>query len=181
MSQPTPPIGNAESPRPLGARRWLNIALGLAFVGLAGLGVVLPVLPTTPFLILASACFVRSSPRLNSWLLGSPLFGPMLRDWQHHRRVRRRVKHIAAVMLIVAVGLSAWLGQFTWPWMVALIVLALVGLAVVMRLPEKSRWTLEEVVAQSVAPGPVATAAQPAASADVHATPMPRLDRDAAE
>jgi len=119
-----------------GPRRWLSIVLGLFFVGLAAAGVLLPVLPTTPFLILASACFVRSSPRLNAWLLRSRLFGPMLRQWQEHRRVQRRVKYAAAGVLLLAVSLSAWIGQLSWPWMTLLVALALIGLVVVLRLPE---------------------------------------------
>ena len=138
MSNAPEPPPTPESPSLHGPRRWLYVALGLLFVGVAALGVVLPVLPTTPFLIVASACFVRSSPRLNAWLLRSPLFGPMLRDWQQHRKVHRRVKHVAIVVLLLAVTLSAWLGQFSWPWLVLLIVLALIGLAVVIRLPEKT-------------------------------------------
>lgn len=130
-----------------GPRRWLNIGLGLLFVGLAALGVVLPILPTTPFLILASACFVRSSPRLNAWLLHTRLFGPMLRDWQHHRSVSRRVKHLAVALIVVVVALSAWLGDFAWPWLVALVVLALIGLAVVMRLPENPDTALSDAIA----------------------------------
>jgi len=116
--------------------RWLYVGLGFAFVGLAVLGVLLPVLPTTPFLIVASACFVRSSPRLNAWLLRSRVFGGLLRDWQQRRGVKRRVKFAAAGLLLLAVALSAWIGQFSWPWMTVLIVLALIGLAVVLRLPE---------------------------------------------
>ena len=149
MEQPVVPD---RQPLPThGPRRWLNIVLGLFFVGLAALGVVLPVLPTTPFLILASACFVRSSPRLNAWLLHTRLFGPMLRDWQQHRRVSRRVKHLAIVLILIFVALSAWLGDFSWPWLVALIVLALIGLAVVMRLPEKPDAVPQEI-AEMAAP-----------------------------
>src|SRR5688572_29950786 len=150
MDQPTVP--DRELLPTHGPRRWLNIVLGLFFVGLAALGVVLPVLPTTPFLILASACFVRSSPRLNSWLLHTRLFGPLLRDWQQHRRVSRRVKHLAVVLILVFVTLSAWLGDFSWPWLVALIVLALIGLAVVLRLPEKPDPALQEIAEVSAAP-----------------------------
>jgi uncharacterized protein len=127
----------ASQPLPMrGPRRWLIVLLGLFFVGLAAAGVFLPVLPTTPFLILASACFVRSSPRLNAWLLRSRLFGPMLRHWQEHRCVQRRVKYAAAGVLLLAVSLSAWIGQLSWPWMTLLVVLALIGLMVVLRLPE---------------------------------------------
>jgi uncharacterized protein len=132
----------SAAPRPPslhGPRRWLNIGLGLAFVGLAGLGVVLPVLPTTPFLIVASACFVRSSPRLNAWLLRSRVFGGLLREWQEYRRVRRRVKYTAAAVLLAVVAGSAWLGQLSWPWLTVLIALGLVGLSVVLRLPEMPR------------------------------------------
>lgn len=134
-----------------GPRRWLLILLGLSFVGLAVLGVFLPVLPTTPFLILASACFVRSSPRLNAWLLRSRLFGPMLRDWQEQRRVRRHVKLIAATVLVVIVTLSAWLGQLSGPWLAVLVVLALIGLTVVLRLPEQPRPTVVQMLMEKEA------------------------------
>lgn len=137
-----PDIASPPLARP---RRWLSIALGLVFVGLGALGVFLPVLPTTPFLILASACFVRSSPWLNAWLLNSPIFGPLLRDWQRHRRVRRRVKHLSAALLIMAVALSVWLGQLSSPWLIVVLVLALIGLAVVMRLPERSPTTASDL------------------------------------
>jgi hypothetical protein len=114
--------------------RWLLIALGLIFVAIGVVGTALPVLPTTPFLLLASACFIRSSPRLNAWLLRSRLFGPFLRDWQQHHGVRLHVKITAVTVLTVAVGLSLWLGNLSWPWAAALIALALVGLIVVVRL-----------------------------------------------
>src|SRR5688572_22134872 len=127
--------GSTPMPRMHGPRRWLSVLLGLFFVGLGAAGIVVPVLPTTPFLILASACFVRSSPRLNAWLLRSRLFGPMLRQWQEQGRVQRRVKYAAAGVLLLAVSLSAWIGQFSWPWMTLLVTLALIGLVVVLRLP----------------------------------------------
>jgi uncharacterized membrane protein YbaN (DUF454 family) len=146
-----------------GPRRWLNVGLGLAFVGLAALGVVLPVLPTTPFLIVASACFVRSSPRLNAWLLRSRVFGGLLREWQEHRRVRRRVKYTAAAVLLAALAASAGLGQLSWLWLTALIVLGLIGLSVVLRLPEMPRGagTMVEQSAQADPPAPGSCAPDP--------------------
>ncbi len=57
-------------------------AVGLLFVGLGGIGVVVPGLPTTGFLILAAWCFSHSSPRLEAWLLSLPKFGPMIRDYR---------------------------------------------------------------------------------------------------
>jgi channel protein (hemolysin III family) len=118
-----------------GFRGVLYMALGCFFVGLGALGAVLPVLPTTPFLLLASFFFVRSSPRLYQWLLRSPLFGPFLRDWHEHRGVRPRVKVIAVSVMLAAVGASIFWGNLSWPFLVLLLVLAAVGLGVVLRLP----------------------------------------------
>ncbi len=118
-----------------GPRRIVCLALGWLFVGLAFLGALLPVLPTTPFLLLACGCFARSSPAANRWLLGSPLFGPLLLDWQRHRGVRRHVKW-TAVATIVAVGAASvtW-GGLSAPLLALVVALLLVGLVVVVRLP----------------------------------------------
>jgi hypothetical protein len=87
-----------------GFEAWLFRVLGLAFVGLAYLGAVLPVLPTTPFLLLASACFARSSPRLHRWLRRTPYFGHLIRDWETHRGIRPGVKATAVLMVTLVVG-----------------------------------------------------------------------------
>ena len=73
-------------------RRIGFLMVGYCMVGLGFLGVFLPVLPTTPFLIVAAACFARSSPRLEAWLLGHPRFGPLLRDWRARGAIPRRAK-----------------------------------------------------------------------------------------
>jgi uncharacterized membrane protein YbaN (DUF454 family) len=111
------------------------VGLGLFFVGLGAAGTFLPVLPTTPFLLLASFFFIRSSPRLNDWLLRTRLFGPVLRDWQRHRAVRPRVKVTAVSVLVLFAGGSAAFGSLSPPLLVVLVVLALIGLVVVLRLP----------------------------------------------
>jgi uncharacterized membrane protein YbaN (DUF454 family) len=85
----------------------LFLVLGWVFVGLAALGVVLPVVPTTPFLLLAAACFARSSPRFHRWLLESRLFGPTIRRWQESRTISRRVKLYAITLLFLVGGSSA--------------------------------------------------------------------------
>lgn len=101
--------------------RVLFISAGLTCVGLAYLGTILPGLPTTPWLLAASYCFARSSPRLQRWLLRSPVFGRMLRDWHEHRGIRRPVKVLACVMVVAACTFSVgFAGLPTWArWAVA--------------------------------------------------------------
>ncbi|MCF6310874.1 MAG: YbaN family protein [Verrucomicrobiales bacterium] len=73
----------------------MYLSLGFLFVALAALGVFLPVLPTTPFLILAAACFAKSSKKRHQWLLDHPIFGPSIRNWEEHRCMTLRSKVIA--------------------------------------------------------------------------------------
>jgi uncharacterized membrane protein YbaN (DUF454 family) len=90
-----------------GPTRWLLVTCGFVFVGLAAVGAVLPVLPTTPLLLVAAACFARSSPRFYNWLLANRVFGPLirewLRDWRATGSIPLRAK-IWAVTLIVLIG-----------------------------------------------------------------------------
>jgi uncharacterized protein len=86
--------------------RQVLLGLGFFFVALAFLGVVLPVVPTTPFLLVAAACFSRSSPRFHGWLLANPLFGPVIRDWQEHRSVPMRAKVLTVIMVGIVGGIS---------------------------------------------------------------------------
>jgi len=80
-------------------RQWLLMIIGLMAVGLGILGIFLPLLPTTPFLLLAAACFIRSSDRLYQWLLRNRWFGPYIRDYREHRGIPRRAKVIALILL----------------------------------------------------------------------------------
>jgi uncharacterized protein len=102
--------GGAGRPPAGGVRRGLYAAGGLACVGLAYLGVLLPGLPTTPWVLLASYCFGKSSPRLHRWLKRSPVFGRLLHDWEHHRGIRRPVKVLAVCLIVTVVTLSITLG-----------------------------------------------------------------------
>ena len=128
-SQPTKP------PKVTGFRKSIYISLGILFVGLAAVGVALPGLPTTPFLLLASFFFVRSSPRFHTMLLRSRIFGPFLRDWYEKRAIRPGVKYTTLVLIPTMIGISAYFAQFSWPVLAVVIVLGLVGITVVMRLP----------------------------------------------
>lgn len=114
--------------------RALYLALGALCFALAVLGVALPVLPTTPFLLLTSWCLVRSSPRLNEALRRSPLFGPLLRDWEDRRGVRVHVKVTAVATIAIAVAASFFSGGLSTPLRVVLVLLGFVGATVVLRL-----------------------------------------------
>jgi uncharacterized membrane protein YbaN (DUF454 family) len=112
-----------------GPLRWLLLATGFVFVALAGLGAVLPVLPTVPFLLVAAACFARSSARFYHWLLANRLFGPMIRDWRETRSIPLRAK-VSAIALVVLVGGSSVLFWVANPWAplgVTVVLLGLIG------------------------------------------------------
>lgn len=82
--------------------RYAYVALGLLCVGLGALGAFLPVLPTTPFMLVALWAFARSSKRLETWLLEHPRFGPRLIAWRTHRVVPLPVKLTAWSSMIVS-------------------------------------------------------------------------------
>lgn len=84
----------------------LLIALGLVSVGLAVIGIFLPVLPTTPLLLLALACFAKSSEKLHNWLMEQKTFGPLIRQWHDTRSMTRKAKICAIVTIVIAGGIS---------------------------------------------------------------------------
>ena len=84
----------------------LMITLGWLFVVLAIIGVLLPILPTTPFLILALALFSKSSPIFHIILLDNKWFGPTLRQWEQHKTLSRKIKYKATALIIMAFVIS---------------------------------------------------------------------------
>ncbi len=78
-------------------------SLGILSVGLGTLGVFLPLLPTTPFLLLAAWCFLKSSERAHAWIYRQPLFGKALKDWEKNRSIARPTKVLAISMIILSV------------------------------------------------------------------------------
>ncbi len=86
--------------------KFIFISLGFLFIALGGVGLVLPVMPTTPFLLLAAACFARSSPRFYDWLLNIHVFGSLIKNWQETRSIPKKSKLVAIFSIILMGGLS---------------------------------------------------------------------------
>ncbi len=95
---------------------WLAVALGT-------LGVVLPLLPTTPFILLAAWCFARSSPRFHHWLMYRSWFGGYLRYWQRYRAMPPGAKPRAVAFILITFAVSLWLVQMTWVRVLLLLIL----------------------------------------------------------
>ena len=135
-----------------GPARWLWFAGGWVAVGLGGLGVIVPGLPTTVFFIVAASCFARSSPRFERWVLDLPKIGPMVRDHRDGLGMPRRAKRFAIGTMWLFAGTSAALSASGAPAVAAAIVFAaLVGhWYIARRVP-----TREDVLAQRPGPPPV--------------------------
>lgn len=87
---------------------WFLVGAAATACGVAG--AILPLVPTTPFLLVAAYAFARSSPRLEAWLLGHPRFGRLIRNWQQHRGVDPTAKAVAVCVMGLAFALTWALG-----------------------------------------------------------------------
>ncbi len=111
LKQPAPPGVVAQ------AERALWFAAGCLALAVAAVGLVIPVMPAVPFVVLALMCFSRSSERSKQWLLRQPLFGPILRDWQAHHGVARRTKGWSSALLLISTVGAWWLMPEPWRWL----------------------------------------------------------------
>ncbi len=91
-----------------GIKKYLLLGIGSIALALGVIGVVVPLLPTTPFLLLASFCYVRSSARLHRWLMNHRVFGKLLYDYTTHRAVKRNVKISALTCLWLSLAISIY-------------------------------------------------------------------------
>ena len=88
--------------------RVLWVGLGGRFVGVGAIGAVVPGMPTTVFLVLAAACFIRSSQRLYDWLISNKTFGPYLKDYREGKGIPRRAKVLALSMIVIFVSFAVF-------------------------------------------------------------------------
>lgn len=88
--------------------RGLFFLLGLLFVGLGVIGIVLPGLPTTPFMLLATGCFAKSSAKFHHWLITHKTFGKFIVDWQERRVIPKRAKILSWTMMTASCAMMFW-------------------------------------------------------------------------
>lgn len=124
--EPTP----LQTPAPI---RWLWIAFGGLCVALAFIGIALPLVPTTPFLLLAAFAFAKSSPRLHAWIMGHKRFGPMITNWNDHGAISRPTKVISLSVMAVMPPLSWSFGAPMWTVVTQIVILSLSGLFIATR------------------------------------------------
>lgn len=133
MQQGQPDTGQAEISR----FRYAFMGLGFVCVGLGMLGAFLPVLPTTPFLLIALWAFSRSSRRFHHWLYTHPRFGSRLREWHEHGTIPVKVKVSAVSAMAISFSIMAFVARVKWPVLVATGVFMLVGATYVLSRPSR--------------------------------------------
>jgi uncharacterized membrane protein YbaN (DUF454 family) len=129
------PGSGERQPAASGWRKLVLLPVASVCFALAILGVVLPGLPATPFLLITSYLLVRCSPRLNAALLRSRLFGPILADWQVHGGLRPHVKVKSIVLVIAMVALTICLSGYSLWLTLTVVSLATIGIVLIVRLP----------------------------------------------
>ncbi len=120
------------------AMRLLFLALGTLFLGLGLLGIVLPVLPTTPFVLLAATCYARGSIRAYSTLLNNRFCGPPIRQWQQDRSIPLKVKRFAIALLVTSLGISIACFRQSLGLQMVLVVLGIALVAFLWRIPSRN-------------------------------------------
>ncbi len=118
--------------------RWVLVLLGFVFLAVGAIGVFVPLLPTTPFVLVAGACFLRGSRKLNVWLLRTRFFGRIIREWRAHQTIPRRAKRIALVLIVLSFGSSAAFFDPIPFVRVLVAVLGVIAFVLVSRIPTRA-------------------------------------------
>lgn len=120
-------------------KRYLLLSLGWLSVILGAIGALLPVIPTTPFLILALACFSKSSPRFHRMLLNNKWVGPSLTEWEQNKTISRQIKFRAMVLVVISFTISIIILSGRTGLQLMLVVLGLIALGVIYQLKESEQ------------------------------------------
>lgn len=115
------------------AKRIVFFVVGVIALGLGAIGVVLPILPTTPFILVAAFAFAQSSKRLHQWLLDHRLFGTLIADWRRYRAISRSAKIASIVSMIAIVALSVLLRVPTHAIVIQVVVLLITATFILTR------------------------------------------------
>jgi uncharacterized membrane protein YbaN (DUF454 family) len=120
-------------------KRYLVIALGTICLAIGIVGIFTPILPTTPFLLLAAYCYLRSSQRFYRWLMNNRVFGSYIRSYTEGRGIPLKVKLFTIALLWVTIGISIWLVANTIVTVVLLVVAVGVSLHIAFIRRKKDR------------------------------------------
>lgn len=116
--------------------RWTLFSLGWLSVSLGVLGIFLPLLPTTPFMLLAAGCFARSSERFYCWITSHPKYGPMIADYLAGKGLPMRAKYLAVSLLWLSILFGVYWVDFVWAKLAMLLTAVAVAVtAYLWRLP----------------------------------------------
>ena len=113
------------------------LTIGILSLALGFLGIFLPLLPTTPFILLSAYCFSKSSPRLYQWLTSNKTFGPIILEWQQHRTLPRKIKKRAVYLIIAtfAVTIIFFINKIYLQFL--LLLLASILVTYILRIPSR--------------------------------------------
>ncbi len=153
-----------------GLKKALLIALGTLCVALGVLGVFLPVLPTTPFLLLAAFCYGRSSKRFYSWLMTNRWCGEYIRSYREGKGMPIRQKMLTLLLLWLTIGSTAWLAVSLW-WLRLILLGIAVGVTIHLVRIRTLKPEQRDLTADSRATEPVSD------QAGRKARPLPASDR----
>lgn len=115
------------------ALRFILFSVGAIALTLGFIGAFLPVLPTTPFVLLAAWCFVKSSPKAHQWIYRQPLIGDALKNWEQNRAISRRSKVIAISMIVVSAIIIGLKVEVPWVKILVLSILTTVSIFIATR------------------------------------------------
>ena len=115
------------------AKRVVLILVGLTALALGALGVILPLLPTTPFVLVAAIAFANSSERLHQWLLDHDLFGPLISNWRQYGAISRPTKILSLVSMVAIVTISWLLAVPTYVIVIQVLTLSISATFIVTR------------------------------------------------